>query len=50
MNIDLNAPLRAKKEIVIAAPIEKVWSLLTRIGAWARWQPDVTYFKNREEI
>ena len=42
MNIDQKAALRAKKEIVIDAPAGKVWSLLTGIDDWSRWQPDVT--------
>jgi uncharacterized protein YndB with AHSA1/START domain len=42
MKIDSNAPLSAKKEIEIIAPVEKVWALLTGIDDWPRWQPDVT--------
>ena len=42
MNIDQKASLKAKKEIEIDAPVDKVWSLLTGIDDWARWQPDVT--------
>jgi uncharacterized protein YndB with AHSA1/START domain len=43
MQIDQNAPLNAKKDIEIAAPIEQVWSLLTDIAAWPTWQPDITH-------
>lgn len=42
MNIDYDAPLHARKEILIAAPIEKVWSDITGIDQWLEWQPDVT--------
>jgi uncharacterized protein YndB with AHSA1/START domain len=42
MNIAKDAPLKAHKKIVIIVPIEKVWSLLTEINLWTRWQLDVT--------
>ena len=45
MNIDHNAPLSAKKDIFISAPLEKVWSKLTEIDQWSEWQPDVTSSK-----
>jgi len=31
MNIDKKAPLKARKEVVIDAPFEKVWAVLTGI-------------------
>lgn len=42
MNIDHNAPMAARKEILINAPIEKVWSLETDINRWSNWQPGVS--------
>jgi uncharacterized protein YndB with AHSA1/START domain len=45
MNIDHNAPLSAKIDIFISAPLEKVWSKLTEIDQWSEWQPDVTSSK-----
>jgi len=45
MNIDTNAPVFARKEIVIHAPVEKVWELQTDIENWKRWQPDITSAK-----
>lgn len=42
MKIDNNAPLHAEKDILIFAPIERVWSELTNIDQWPGWQPDVT--------
>lgn len=45
MNIDTNAPVFARKEIVIHAPVEKVWELQTDIENWNRWQPDITSAK-----
>jgi uncharacterized protein YndB with AHSA1/START domain len=45
MNIDKHAPLNGRKEIVIAAPIERVWAALTDIERWPEWQPDVSAAK-----
>ncbi len=45
MEIDRDAPLSAKKDILISAPLEKVWSEITRIDHWSKWQPDVTSSK-----
>ncbi|MCO6451950.1 MAG: SRPBCC family protein [Caldilineales bacterium] len=45
MEIDHNAPLHAEKDILIAAPLEKVWSEITQIDQWSMWQPDVTSAK-----
>lgn len=45
MHIDHNAPLKAEKEILISAPLEKVWSVITDIDQWSEWQPDVTSSK-----
>jgi uncharacterized protein YndB with AHSA1/START domain len=41
MNIDTKASLQAQKELLINAPIERVWQILTTINAWATWQNDV---------
>ncbi len=40
--IDTNAPLAARREIYIEAPIEKVWGIQTNINGWSQWQPDIT--------
>ena len=45
MNIDTNAPIFARKEIIIEAPIETVWNFQTGIDRWSEWQPDVTSVK-----
>lgn len=42
MNIDQNAKLYAKNETVIFASVDKVWSLITGINMWSRWQPDIS--------
>ncbi len=45
MKIDYNAPLHAEKDILISAPLEKVWLELTNIDQWSKWQPDLTSSK-----
>jgi len=45
MNIDQSAPLKARKEVVVAAPLTKVWTVLTEIDSWSEWQPDVSFAK-----
>lgn len=45
MDIDKNAPLIAKKEIIIKAPIEKVWKIQTDINSWPEWQKEVSSAK-----
>jgi uncharacterized protein YndB with AHSA1/START domain len=42
INIDQNAPMIARKEILISAPIEKIWMLETDIERWPEWQPGVS--------
>lgn len=45
INIDQNAPLHARQETLIRAPLEKVWDLQTDINHWHEWQPDVAFAK-----
>lgn len=45
MNIDTNAPVFARKEIITHAPVEKVWQIQTDIKNWSQWQPDITSAK-----
>jgi len=45
MKIDTRAPLIAREEILISAPVEKVWSAITDINRWYEWQTDVTSSK-----
>ena len=45
MDIDTNAPVFARKEIVIHAPVEKVWQIQTDIENWNKWQTDITSTK-----
>lgn len=39
--ISEDAPVAANAEVEIAAPIETVWEVLTAIGDWPAWNPDV---------
>ncbi|MFM8321482.1 MAG: SRPBCC family protein [Chloroflexota bacterium] len=41
MNINTNAPVFARKEILIHAPVEKVWQIQSDLGSWPNWQPDI---------
>ena len=41
MNVDHNAPLVTRREIVIDAPLEVVWKLQTDFRAWPDWQGNI---------
>lgn len=45
MNINLTAPAVARREILIDAPVEKVWQIQTDIENWSAWQHDITSAK-----
>lgn len=45
MDIDTCAPAFARREIVIHAPVEKVWQIQTDIENWSQWQPDIILAK-----
>ena len=40
--IDLTAPVIARHEIDIHAPLDLVWSLHVDVSAWPAWNPDIT--------
>lgn len=42
MDVNDRAPLVARKEIVVAAPVEKLWAMQADINHWPGWQPGVT--------
>lgn len=48
--INRDAPVAIKKEITVNAPIEKVWSVLTDIDNWSKWQSSVTASKLNGEL
>jgi uncharacterized membrane protein len=50
MNVDTNAPVFARKEIIIDAPIETVWNIQTGINRWSEWQSDITSVKMDGEL
>lgn len=41
MNINQDAPLYAREEVFINAPVVLVWKLQADIERWPQWQPDV---------
>jgi uncharacterized protein YndB with AHSA1/START domain len=41
MDIDENAPVITRNEILIDAPLGTVWSLHTDISSWSEWLPDI---------
>jgi len=43
VDINRDAPATASAEAFIRAPLNGVWSILTNIGEWNRWNPDVRY-------
>jgi len=42
MQLNRTAPIVARHEIAVAAPVEAVWEAHTRIDKWPRWQADIT--------
>lgn len=40
--INEHAPVICSKSILIQASPEKVWSVLTNIDEWAKWQPEIS--------
>jgi hypothetical protein len=41
-SIDSDAPVRARHEIDINAPLETVWRLQTDVSGWTAWQTEIT--------
>ncbi len=52
MNIRINqsAPVLARAEITVNAPVETVWEVLTAIDEWPEWQKEVTAAKLNGEL
>lgn len=52
MNIPINkdAPVKSQSEIIIDAPTEKVWQILTNINDWPAWQKEVNESKLKAEL
>ncbi|MEW6179936.1 MAG: SRPBCC family protein [Chloroflexota bacterium] len=45
MKIDRNAPAFARRELLIHAPVEKVWQIQTDLENWPKWQSEIAYVK-----
>ena len=45
MEINQAAPVFALKEIIIDAPVSKVWQTQANIEEWPQWQPNITSVK-----
>jgi uncharacterized protein YndB with AHSA1/START domain len=41
MEINEDAPVITRDEIVVRAPIETIWEIQTNVDDWPSWQPDV---------
>jgi uncharacterized protein YndB with AHSA1/START domain len=41
MEINTEAPVITRDEILINAPVEEIWEIQTDVSAWPAWQPDV---------
>jgi uncharacterized membrane protein len=41
-DIDRDAPVIARHEIDINAPLETIWRLQTNVNGWPAWQTDIT--------
>lgn len=40
--IDIKAPVVVHCDIVVDAPLRRVWRLHTDVRSWPEWQPDIT--------
>ena len=45
MEINPKAPAVARHQIMIDAPMERVWQLLTNIDHWSAWHPAIAHAK-----
>ncbi len=41
MDINTDAPVITRDEILIYAPIETIWEIQTDVAGWPSWQPEV---------
>ena len=41
MDINTDAPVITRDEILISAPIQTIWDIQTDVADWPSWQPDV---------
>ncbi len=45
MNINRNAPAFARRELLIHAPVEKVWQIQTDLENWPKWQSEIAFVR-----
>lgn len=45
MDIDHEAPVQARHEIIVDAPAATAWRLLTEIDSWPQWNPAIARSK-----
>lgn len=50
MKVDTNAPLIAKRKVLINAPIDHVWRIQSDINNWPQWQKEVSFAKLQGEL
>jgi uncharacterized protein YndB with AHSA1/START domain len=50
MNINRHRPIVGRQSVVIRAPVEAVWSLLTDIDRWVHWNPDIRHAELRGSL
>ena len=50
MDINRKAPAISSTEVLVQAPLDVVWSVLTNIREWSRWNPDVEYVDIEEPL
>ncbi len=48
--IDGDAPVLARHEIAIQAPLETIWQLHIAVNEWPTWQPDITEARLDEDF
>ena len=48
--IDDTAPVIARHEQFIAAPLTQVWDLHVQIASWPQWQPDITGLESDQPV
>lgn len=50
MSINPNAPVVSNGEIEIAAPVEKVWNIMSSVEQWPHWHPKVRWAELRGQL
>lgn len=50
LKINEKSPVVSSAEIIIDAPIEKVWNILTNFKDWPKWNKNVTKMNINDEV